>query len=116
MLLYHAAGRRARSPSTRRAWIEINVATGIYPYWTVALHPEGVDRNLRNTDAARMWLLSPSTRRAWIEINYLYDLGQYPLYVALHPEGVDRNPDHPFKVRDDEESPSTRRAWVERKS
>ena len=56
------------SPSTRRAWIEIipRVYTGGMP--TVALHPEGVDRN------------------------------DYPVYidleednVALHPEGVDRN-------------------------
>ena len=56
----------------------------------VALHPEGVDRNLRNTDAARMWLLSPSTRRAWIEI---------PCDVPLSAVC--------------EVSPSTRRAWIE---
>ena len=35
------------SPSTRRAWMEIShgvVYEGLYAY--VALHPEGVDRNL----------------------------------------------------------------------
>ena len=61
--------------------------------YSVALHPEGVDRNSRSGTPCRRESL-----------------------VALHPEGVDRNPDHPFKVRDDEESPSTRRARVERKS
>ena len=55
------------SPSTRRAWIEIQMAdNGIYGF-VVALHPEGVDRNLAKTGRARR-----------------YD-------VALHPEGVDRN-------------------------
>ena len=57
------------SPSTRRAWIEINNAF---------------------TSASVGMVMSPSTRRAWIEIAY----GVRPAFsviVALHPEGVDRN-------------------------
>ena len=56
-----------RSPSTRRAWIEIELTT-----------------------AEILQLESPSTRRAWIEIHA--DLAQLVKQnVALHPEGVDRN-------------------------
>ena len=56
------------SPSTRRAWIEIKNLGEWQESDSVALHPEGVDRNhygrVRNTDDYG----SPSTRRAWIEI------------------------------------------------
>ena len=113
-LLSEKASRRQLSPSTRRAWIEI-------PPWlcaariraVVALHPEGVDRNLslfgfisrfiRSPSTRRAWieikavfqvlnsLLSPSTRRAWIEIPILRTCIA-SARVALHPEGVDRNP------------------------
>ena len=78
----------------------------------VALHPEGVDRNMicdtiplpscTSPSTRRAWieiavlstlrmlLVSPSTRRAWIEIAYAG--GHWlPRVVALHPEGVDRN-------------------------
>ena len=56
----------------------------------VALHPEGVDRNLIDTNANMTCFVSPSTRRAWIEIvEQDYDTDKNP--VALHPEGVDRN-------------------------
>ena len=34
-----------RSPSTRRAWIEILTAADMAVNLQVALHPEGVDRN-----------------------------------------------------------------------
>ncbi len=56
------------SPSTRRAWIEI-AARWILKRLkqNVALHPEGVDRNIFK------FLLYHS------------------VIVALHPEGVDRN-------------------------
>ena len=56
------------SPSTRRAWIEIE---GVYQSAAghpVALHPEGVDRNC--------FPPKPLRKRQ---------------RVALHPEGVDRN-------------------------
>ncbi len=56
-----------RSPSTRRAWIEIMRSRVFGSFSVVALHPEGVDRN-------HGFLLSLAPGR-----------------VALHPEGVDRN-------------------------
>ena len=56
----------------------------------VALHPEGVDRNLKNSCALRTASPSPSTRRAWIEIK-ASTLPARDAIVALHPEGVDRN-------------------------
>ena len=57
---------------------------------TVALHPEGVDRNKLNAFLQVLDLLSPSTRRAWIEIAS-GDANNGAPTVALHPEGVDRN-------------------------
>ena len=42
---------RKRSPSTRRAWIEIRYRSPCYKsYGYVALHAEGVDRNIRSGD------------------------------------------------------------------
>ena len=58
---------RSRSPSSRRAWIEID-----------------------HLQSCRSCSASPSSRRAWIEIwlkDDLYNDG----YVALLAEGVDRN-------------------------
>ena len=55
------------SPSTRRAWIEIERSM---PFEKI--------------------FASPSTRRAWIEIQRLRRKAK-ALRVALHPEGVDRN-------------------------
>ena len=57
---------------------------------TVALHPEGVDRNSKGIDLSEHQGTSPSTRRAWIEIVTVTSLSPSPS-VALHPEGVDRN-------------------------
>ena len=57
----------------------------------VALHPEGVDRNIVPDTALYSHVMSPSTRRAWIEILHLHIPFQIHLVVALHPEGVDRN-------------------------
>ena len=101
-----------RSPSSRRAWIEIEVDEGDAGQRKVALLAEGVDRNFcakaargrsrvallaegvdRNTPekvrpSVPKW--SPSSRRAWIEIvNY----GRFCVtgMVALLAEGVDRN-------------------------
>ena len=57
----------------------------------VALHPEGVDRNKISSLTVWEAILSPSTRRAWIEIAIVpFVLSMR--FVALHPEGVDRNP------------------------
>ena len=57
-----------RSPSTRRAWIEILLLSLLPLSLLVALHPEGVDRNRCVFFIALKDLMSPSTRRAWIEI------------------------------------------------
>ena len=81
---------RRRSPSSRRAWIEIItggsgfaedfvalLAEGVdrnTPPWMrcpttrVALLAEGVDRNILVVEAGTKALASPSSRRAWIEI------------------------------------------------
>ena len=57
---------------------------------SVALHPEGVDRNIVLWLPPFLVTLSPSTRRAWIEmITEMVSAGAE--MVALHPEGVDRN-------------------------
>ena len=58
--------------------------------WFVALHPEGVDRNVVLAHKLCFLLRSPSTRRAWIEIVSTGSRGRWTA-VALHPEGVDRN-------------------------
>ena len=58
----------SRSPSTRRAWIEIHKRSQRRKIHLVALHPEGVDRNLLLPDDGVRDVGSPSTRRAWIEI------------------------------------------------
>ena len=66
-MLYGLTGYQ--SPSTRRAWIEIPaVRVALLRSAVVALHPEGVDRNVKAYEDAYM-MKSPSTRRAWIEIN-----------------------------------------------
>ena len=57
-----------QSPSTRRAWIEIDILTlWVVPFCPVALYAEGVDRNEQ--------LICPVPL----------------LSVALYAEGVDRN-------------------------
>ena len=57
-----------RSPSSRRAWIEINL-NGPRSYANgVALLAEGVDRNNRAELCKTQKARSPSSRRAWIEI------------------------------------------------
>ena len=84
------------SPSSRRAWIEILPDCSTAFCYAVALLAEGVDRNscvsLPDICPAR----SPSSRRAWIEIDSPASGGGCP-GVALLAEGVDRN-DHWFNV------------------
>ena len=67
----------SKSPSTRRAWIEIFCASLMTFAPAVALHPEGVDRN-----------------RQYVGVKV-----QFVVVVALHPEGVDRNGSMPYGVR-----------------
>ena len=81
------------SPSTRRAWIEIQRILSIFFVVIVALHPEGVDRNMHIKTMNAEIAESPSTRRAWIEIWAAAKILPKGV-VALHPEGVDRNVRH----------------------
>ena len=60
--------RRKRSPSSRRAWIEISALSGGAYTTHVALLAEGVDRNQQSDDDPLQSVQSPSSRRAWIEM------------------------------------------------
>ena len=56
------------SPSSRRAWIEIETERNADDHLRVALLAEGVDRN-DDTEYTEIDLSgSPSSRRAWIEM------------------------------------------------
>ena len=79
------------SPSSRRAWIEIVLdVIGADGYRRVALLAEGVDRNLNSCYPYDTIYTSPSPRRAWIEIGC--DLSAATRgQVALLAESVDRN-------------------------
>ena len=79
-----------RSPSSRRAWIEIAMMTLPMPQILVALLAEGVDRNLR-------FRQSPGV----------------VVEVALLAEGVDRNMVVTLRAAVLPWSPSSRRAWIE---
>ena len=57
-----------RSPSSRRAWIEIFQEAGPQMPSAVALLAEGVDRNIAPLRHLGKNALSPFSRRAWIEI------------------------------------------------
>ena len=79
------------SPSSRRAWIEIQIVfIDDYLVSIVALLAEGVDRNIILLYCYGFSQVSPSSRRAWIEIqavSHMLNVGR----VALLAEGVDRN-------------------------
>ena len=78
-----------KSPSSRRAWIEIATARCVRPRLSVALLAEGVDRNLCRVLSSRgqsVALLAEGVDRNW---EYLEYCGQKE--VALLAEGVDRN-------------------------
>ena len=101
-----------KSPSSRRAWIEITLCARQRVQCRVALLAEGVDRNSPNMFSQCSQSRSPSSRRAWIEIESCQKVSAKSI-VALLAEGVDRNDD-----REDCEfartlSPSSRRAWIE---
>ena len=57
-----------KSPSSRRAWIEIQFEDVVFDEFIVALLAEGVDRNRLLILSLRAVTPSPSSRRAWIEI------------------------------------------------
>ena len=77
------------SPSSRRAWIEIQKGAVSHWYEHVALLAEGVDRNK----------------------DIFNDLNN--LNVALLAEGVDRNESLLIGMVVSDASPSSRRAWIE---
>ena len=77
------------SPSSRRAWIEILRAGRVGRRCLVALLAEGVDRNL------------------------LSEYEVFATHVALLAEGVDRNLIQQGVQPDGLASPSSRRAWIE---
>ena len=79
-----------RSPSSRRAWIEIFSESFHCPNNAVALLAEGVDRNSVCAVCVRVETRSPSSRRAWIEI-FSESFHCPNNAVALLAEGVDRN-------------------------
>ena len=80
---------RKLSPSSRRAWIEIQAIPLTEPARRVALLAEGVDRNIS-------WNRSDT----WNS-------------VALLAEGVDRNSQRKRGHYEKVWSPSSRRAWIE---
>ena len=102
--------------------------------FAVALHPEGVDRNLFGYDIAnldrgspstrRAWiempktvrnahgLLSPSTRRAWIEIKEGLKDGTRKLSPSTRRAWIEILGGKTYKIQH-RPSPSTRRAWIE---
>ena len=79
-----------KSPSSRRAWIEIQGQPKKRYDPPVALLAEGVDRNWKQYFLVKLCITSPSSRRAWIEIAVL-SVACFPRGVALLAEGVDRN-------------------------
>ena len=68
------------SPSSRRAWIEIDHRRFCGLRSCVALLAEGVDRNTNLVFTVVLSPRSPSSRRAWIEI-------VFALYLALRFHG-----------------------------
>ena len=78
------------SPSSRRAWIEIDELDQLTEKAEVALLAEGVDRNILGHRTIIGPATSPSSRRAWIEILSLHR-SILAYVVALLAEGVDRN-------------------------
>ena len=80
----------AKSPSSRRAWIEICRPLLFGNLCCVALLAEGVDRNEASLFGKKKDPMSPSSRRAWIEI-FFNVLSNSRVEVALLAEGVDRN-------------------------
>ena len=57
-----------KSPSSRRAWIEIYAHPDYKGICRVALLAEGVGRNFGAIRVANKTTRSPSSRRAWVEI------------------------------------------------
>ena len=84
-------GNDGKSPSSRRAWIEIANKEKAMVTFNVALLAEGVDRNMEDLAAVK---------------------GKSNI-VALLAEGVDRNLQGVVVQHGRDGSPSSRRAWIE---
>ena len=134
MYRFFMVKRLLSSPSTRRAWIEIQLSTGLPQKQKVALHPEGVDRNQKSRSATTQTQVA--LHPEGVDRNYALfkedtswqKVALHPegvdrncetsnrcrqLLVALHPEGVDRNLGALTPLPAQRVSPSTRRAWIE---
>ena len=108
MMENHGTGR---SPSSRRAWIEIAHQCQRNRLPLVALLAEGVDRNYtveaEQTGATVALLAEGVDRNIMSARSLLHEL------VALLAEGVDRNRSLTRREQRQEASPSSRRAWIE---
>src|SRR5699024_3141751 len=63
---------RHMSPSSRRAWVEIDCRScSLHIRW-VALLAEGVGRNVVPSPQHLGHFLSPSSRRAWVEMKIIF--------------------------------------------
>ena len=91
MELFRVVLAGQKSPSSRRAWIEILAAPDPPIVIPVALLAEGVDRNNPPLAKRTTPRQSPSSRRAWIEIDMEDAYAEEKEHVALLAEGVDRN-------------------------
>ena len=123
------------SPSTRKAWIEIDPfcqkvmpllcrlphgrrgLKSIKPLSVVIFGERRLPHGRRGLKLCVFKVLliislSPSTRKAWIEI-YANSYRIIYLVVAFHTEGVDWNKHINFKIFVCVGSPSTRKAWIE---
>ena len=99
------------SPSSRRAWIEINCKRLWAATSTVALLAEGVDRNCcveaQHLDDLVALLAEGVDRNQFAPVVFWYGR------VALLAEGVDRNGYQEAWAEYRMKSPSSRRAWIE---
>ena len=102
-----------KSPSSRRAWIEIPRQCLPGPHLQVALLAEGVDRNKKEPNPAQI-ALKVALLAEGVDRNSLraVDVPVMPR-VALLAEGVDRNNDREGSWQFYIESSSSRRAWIE---
>ena len=123
-----------RSPSSRRAWIEIWTGASDMPRRPVALLAEGVDRNhdfrfcplqfvvaLLAEGVDRNWRARLTRQLLWVALlaegvdrnKWTISAVKSTARVALLAEGVDRNRSWTEEHRQLLESPSSRRAWIE---
>ena len=114
-MLEHRIQKREKSPSSRRAWIEISrPTTSDAGNWSPSSRRAWIEISSPTTTSEQRQP-SPSSRRAWIEIDSM-PCRNLMKPVALLAEGVDRNLFINSQSQTDGWSPSSRRAWIEIKS